>query len=63
MKTMILSKYHPNMTLITDREQCQLGKNIDFSLCMVVLNAKDFVQYAKRLVIFNHTCNFLKACL
>ena len=64
-KPIILSEYQSNMTLIPDyyRGQYQLGKNIDFSLCIVALYVKTFGPYPKHLGISYCMCNFLKASL
>ena len=64
-KPIILSEYQSNMTLIPDyyRGQYQLGKNIDFSLCIVILYVKTFGPYPKHLGISYCMCNFLKASL
>ena len=63
-KTMILSKYHSNMTLIRDYKRAvSIGKKLDFSLSIVALYIKSFGPCPKHLEISYCMCNFRKASL
>ena len=64
-KTMILSKYHWNMTLMRAYKRAvSIGKkNIDFSLCIVALYIKALGPYSTHLGISYCMCNVLKASL
>ena len=63
-KTMILSKFYSNMTLIRDYWRALLkGKDIEFSLCIGALYVKAFGPYPKHLGISYCMCSVLKASL
>ena len=62
-KTMILSKYHSNMTLIRDYQRAVSIWKKTLIQCIVALYVKAFGPYPKHLGISYCMCNVLKASL